>query len=156
MKIQRYRGDEDRRSLSLRDAMNRLFNESFWDPMSVFNDSLPSLDSGSFAPSINVSENDKEYSIEANIAGYNPEQIKIKMNSNVLTLHGKKSEKKEEKDTIYHRREQSYGEFRREVILPPNAELGKIACKAKNGILSITVPKKPGEGEKKLIPIESE
>lgn len=155
MKMQRYDGDKDRQPMSLRDAMNRLLNESFWDPFGTFQDSLLPSSFNPPMPGMDVSENNQNFTIELNIAGYEPDQIKIEANQNVLTIYGKASQEKEEKDKVYHRRERSSGEFRRQISLPQNADMKKTSCKAKNGILTITIPKKNNGEEKKLIPIES-
>lgn len=101
---------------------------------------------------VDVSETDKEVVIEADIPGFDPKSINVDVNNNVLTISGKHEEKSDTKDKKWHRRERSYSyaEFTRQILLPEYADGSKAECKSKNGMLTVTIPKKPEAEPKRL------
>lgn len=149
---------DDQRDLS-RSPFNRFFDEAFWDPFRLFESSfMPTLQSSQqFALPVDVSETDKEIVIEADIPGFDPKSINVDVSNNVLTISGKQEEKSESKDKKWHRRERSYSyaEFQRQILLPDYADGSKAECKAKNGMLTVTIPKKP-EAEPKRLSVKVE
>jgi HSP20 family protein len=148
---------QDRHPMTLRQAMQRMFDESFWDPLGMLGDTFPrGMEiANQFMPTIDVSETDKELLIEANIPGYDPKDVEIDVHDNVLTIHGVTHQDKEEKDKKYYRRERGYGEFRREILLPDYVDVTKATSKAKNGTIVIAVPKKHEDQQHaRKIPIE--
>lgn len=141
-------------SLSLRSPFNHFFDEAFWDPFRLFGTSfIPSLtEQRQFALPVDVSENDKEVVIEADIPGFDPQDINVDVSNNVLTISGKQESSSGSKEKKWHRRERSYSyaEFTRQILLPEYAEGSKAECKAKNGTLTVTIPKKPEAEPKRL------
>lgn len=144
--------------VSLRDAMNRLFDESFWDP-------FPSLWGGErlmsrqFVPDMDVSETEKEIKVTADVPGYDPKDIDVTLNDSVLTISGTMAQEKEEEDKKqqWHCRQCASGSFVRQFSLPRSVQEDKISCKAKNGKLTIVIPKKKEEaiqGKKLTIDVE--
>lgn len=96
-----------------------------------------------FRPAVDISEDDKAIYVTADIAGVKPEDIKINVDKNVLTLEGeRKLETKEEKGG-YHRVERSYGCFRRSFSLPDTVTSEEIDASYKDGVLTLTLPKTP-------------
>ena len=97
------------------------------------------------APSVNIVENGDSFKIEAELAGMNPKDVELEITGGYLALKGeRKEEKKEEKeDGNYLRQEISYGSFVRTVALPETADGENAKASFKNGILTVTVPKKP-------------
>jgi HSP20 family protein len=153
--IQLTKRDEQRDlSPALRSPLNRFFEEAFWDPFRLFEASLaPSmLEQRQLALPVDVSETDKEIMIEADIPGFDPKNIKVDVSNNMLTVSGIHEEKTDAKDKKWHRRERSYSyaEFTRQILLPDYADGNKAECKAKNGMLSIVIPKKPEAEPKRL------
>jgi len=148
--------------MSLRDAMNQMFDESFWDPWKLWDSALPAFRGGfgqqCFVPSIDISENDKQITVVADIPGYDPEDIEASFNDNVLTLQGKMHEENEEQDEKkkWYRRECSSGSFYQQFALPSYAEGSGIKCKAKNGKLTVTIPKKAEKKESSSKKLEIE
>ena len=68
----------------------------------------------------------------------------------MLTIKGerKAEEETEDKEKHYHRVERSYGAFERAMSLPTNVDEGKISAEFKNGVLELTLPKKPSAKKK--------
>ena len=135
-----------RQALSLGNAVNRMFDEPFFGPWDLFGDmSMTPFTSTSsrYIPSFDISEDDKQIKVVADVPGYDPNDIKVTLEDGVLTIRGEMKEEKEEKDKKWHRKECSCGSFYRQVSLPSSADKEKIKCKAKNGKLKITIQKKP-------------
>lgn len=141
--------------VSLRDAMNRLFEESFWDPFEMI-DRLP-MTSRALFPKVDVSEDEKEVRVVANVPGVDTEKIGIEVEEDVLTISGKteKEVKEEDKEKKFYRYEREYGEFRREIALPARVKAEAATAKAKNGVLEIVLPKADTR-EKAKVKIETE
>ena len=78
---------------------------------------------------------------EAGVTGYDEEAIKMHVDKHVLTISGE--EGKEEEAREYYAREIYTPEFRRSFSLPENADEGAISADYKNGMLLVTIPKKP-------------
>ncbi|MDH4944693.1 Hsp20/alpha crystallin family protein [Sulfurimonas sp. C5] len=108
-------------------------------------------------PRTNIQDKEKQIIIEFDLAGVEKKDIKLSIDDhNVLNLEGKKEQKIEEKDKDgnYVRKEIFYGSFQKAIQLPENAQSEKLETNYKDGILTITIPKKPvKKPEVKVIPI---
>lgn len=134
--------------------INRFFDDA-WDPFNMLTPSLfrnRALSSVStIFPKVDVSETDNEIKVVANVPGIDPEKIDIEVGDDYLSLSGKiEKENKDEKDGKVYRYEREYGEFRREFNLPARVNKDGIVAKAKNGVLSITLPKSEDERKTKV------
>jgi HSP20 family protein len=123
---------------AMRREMDRVF-ESFGRDLGW----PTAMQGGTMAPSIDVSESDREIKIEAELPGVDEKDVEVTVTDNVLTIRGEKKAEKEEKKKDYHLVERSYGSFARSVTLPFSAEPGQAKASFKNGVLSITLPKPP-------------
>lgn len=94
-----------------------------------------------WAPLVDISEDDKEYVIKAEIPEMKREDIKLHVNDDVLTITGERKYEKEDKNKKYHRVERSYGSFMRSFSIPANADGAKVAAEYKDGVLKIHLPK---------------
>lgn len=136
--------------------MNRLFDESFWDPFDNFfpGRTLASVSRTVF-PKVDISETDNEVKIVADIPGIDPDKIEIEASEDTLSLSGKIEKESEEKEKKFYRFERQYGEFRREFALPAKVKTDAIEAKSKNGVLTIILPKAETE-KKKKVKVETE
>ncbi|MEZ5509177.1 MAG: Hsp20/alpha crystallin family protein [Gammaproteobacteria bacterium] len=117
---------------------------------------LPSLtDSGFNMPATDISENDKEYNISAELPGIKKEDIKVSLNDGVLSIEAESKSEHEEKGDKQIRTERRYGKFVRRFTLGTNADEKGVVARFEDGILKLTVPKaKEQEAPKpKSIPI---
>lgn len=96
---------------------------------------------GAFSPKVDVTENDKEIKISAELPGMDEKDIDVSLQNDMLTIKGQKREEKEDKGKDYYRMERSYGSFSRSIPLPVEVETDKVDAKFKKGVLSITLPK---------------
>lgn len=125
----------------------------------VFNDLMPSAsqsrDSAEWMPAVDIYETKDSINIEVEAPGMKEEDIKINLENNTLTIYGERKFEKKEEGKNYYRMERSYGSFSRSFLLPDNVDVDAIKAKYKDGVLTITLPKKP-ESKPKEIPIEKE
>ena len=134
--------------ISLRDAMDRLFEESF-----VRMRGLPSP-FGAEALAIDMYETAESVVVKSGVPGVNPEDIDITITGDVLTIKGEtKVEQKVEKEN-YIRQERRYGVFQRSVRLPGSVVPDKAEATFENGILTLTIPKSE-EAKPKTIKVEA-
>lgn len=96
---------------------------------------------GTFSPRVDITENDKEIRVSAELPGLDEKDIDISLNKDALTIRGEKKEEKEHKGKDYYRMERSYGSFSRTIPLPIEIETDKAEAMFKKGVLSITLPK---------------
>lgn len=94
-------------------------------------------------PAVDIAEKDHAYEVTAELPGMDENGIEVTTVNGNLVIKGEKKEEKEEKKKDYHLSERRYGSFERRFQLPDGVEPDKIAANFKNGILTVTVPKKP-------------
>ncbi|PYI87222.1 MAG: heat-shock protein Hsp20 [Verrucomicrobia bacterium] len=94
-----------------------------------------------WVPAVDVSEDDKEYLIKAELPEIKREDVKVTVENGVLTISGERKMEKEEKDKKYHRVERAYGSYLRSFSLPDDAEGEKVAAEFKDGVLKVHLPK---------------
>lgn len=129
------RFDPFREMMTLRNAMDRLFDNAFLNPNFVwqgFSGSELALD---------VAENENEYVVKASIPGIKLEDIELTFNDNTLTIKGEYKEEKESEGTRYHLRERRQGSFTRSVALPSGIDSDHIEASYDAGVLTIHLPK---------------
>ena len=96
---------------------------------------------GDWAPRVDIAETDNEFTIKAEIPEVNKEDVKVTVDSGVLTIRGERKQEKEEKDKKFHRVERYYGSFTRSFTLPDNVDESKIEASFKDGMLNLQIPK---------------
>ena len=94
-----------------------------------------------WAPSVDISEDDKEWLVKADLPEVKKEDVKVTVENGVLTVTGERKFEKEEKDKKYHRIERSYGSFFRSFALPEGADGAKVSAEFKDGVLTVHLPK---------------
>ena len=92
-------------------------------------------------PACDVFEDKEAVKIVAEVPGVRPEDVKISLESNLLTIRGEKKQEAEERTERVHRYERSYGSFERSFALPSTVDPDKIQATHANGVLTVTVPK---------------
>jgi HSP20 family protein len=105
-----------------------------------------------WSPAIDVVRDDGNLVIHADIPGIKPEEVKIEVEDNILTVSGSHEETKEEKDKEYLRRERRYGSFQRSMALPAGVDASSIKANTHDGIVEVVVPL-PKEPEKRTVTI---
>ena len=130
--------------------MGRIFNEPFrgfdWTPM----EAAPTA----WVPLVDIFEENDRIRLVAEVPGVKPEELKISVEGNLLTIKGAKEQVAEEKAEKVHRYEREYGAFSRTFTLPVTVEPEKIKAAYENGVLTVTLPKVEA-AKPHLIKIES-
>ena len=129
------RWEPAREMMTLREAMDRLFDDAFTRPLSV-------RDGWSMAtPAIDMYQTDNDVVVKASIPGIKAEEVQINVTGDVLTLKGEAKKEEERTDRAWHIREQRFGSFERSIVLPTDVKSDKAEAVFENGILTITLPK---------------
>jgi len=103
-----------------------------------------------WSPRVDVEETEKEILIKADLPGVEPKAVEITVQDGVLLVRGEKREEKEERKKNYHCVERFTGSFYRAIALPPGADVEKVSATSVNGVISISIPKKPEAQPKKI------
>ena len=126
---------------------DRLFREAF---SPVFGQG--ELSTRTWAPPVDIYENGDSLVLKAELPGLEPKDVEIRVEDNTLYLKGERKFEKEVKEQNYHRVERSYGTFTRTFSLPNTIDADKVAATYKDGVLTLTMPKKE-EAKPKTIKI---
>src|SRR5438552_8371087 len=94
-----------------------------------------------WTPLADITEDEKEYLIKAELPEVRKEDVKVCVENGVLTISGERKFEKEEKNKRYHRVERGYGSFVRSFTLPDVAEADKVKAEFKDGVLKVHLPK---------------
>jgi HSP20 family protein len=113
-----------------------------------------SLAVAEWAPLVDISEDDTEYLIKAELPEVKKEDVKVTAEGGTLTIMGERKFEKEEKSKKYHRVERAYGSFGRSFSLPDDASPRKVSAEFKDGVLTVHMVKdekaKPQQVEVKV------
>jgi HSP20 family protein len=104
----------------------------------------------SFRPSLDLSEDEKQYIIELEAPGLESDQLEISVSDHVLTIKGQKEETEEREERNFHQVERRFGTFTRQVAVPEIDKDQDIEAAYERGVLTITVPKSREEQTKKI------
>ncbi len=105
-----------------------------------------------WTPAMDVERDNGNLVVRADVPGIKPEEVKIEVENDILTVSGEHEERKEQKDKHFLRRERRYGSFSRSMALPPGVEARKIKAKTHDGVVEVTIPL-PKEAKKEKIEI---
>lgn len=122
---------------TLESRINRLFN----DALTGFDWRYRESAGAAWVPPVDILEEADSIRIMAELPGVNPENAKISVEGNVLTIHGTKQQVAEEKTERVHRYERAYGAFERTFTLPATVDAANIKARYENGVLTVTLPK---------------
>lgn len=90
-------------------------------------------------PSVDTSETETEYRVRAALPDVKKEDVKVTLENGVLSIHGERKSRKEEKKEKVHRIEIAEGTFFRSFTMPADADPEKINAKFENGMLDVTI-----------------
>jgi len=101
------------------------------------------LTNGLLKPHLDIASTEKEYAISVEVPGVDQKDVKLEIAEGTLTVSGEKKQESEEKNRDYYRIERSYGSFQRVLSLPEDVDEDSIKATFKNGVLKITMTRKP-------------
>ena len=123
--------------VTVRDEMNRVFNEAFGRT----NNDEPTWFSGAWSPPVDIYETDDALVMKAELPGFSKDEINIEMKDNTLVIKGERKREDEVKEGSYHRTERVYGAFQRSFMLPTTVDHDKVRAAYKDGVLELRLPK---------------
>jgi HSP20 family protein len=94
-----------------------------------------------WSPLVDITEDEKEYLIKAELPDMKKEDVRLTVENDVLAISGERKFEKEEKGRKYHRVERAYGSFVRSFSLPEDADGSKVSADFKDGMLQVHLPK---------------
>ena len=141
------RWEPAREMMTLREAMDRLFDDAFTRPLS--------LRDGWSAPAIDMYQTEDEVVVRAALPGIKPDDVQINITGDVLHIKGEMKHEEEKKEKAWHMREQRWGAFERSVALPADVVADKAKAEFENGVLTVTLPKAE-EVKPKIINIKAQ
>ena len=133
---------------TLQDQINRLFSETF-DRSSEEANLTP------WAPAVDIFETEHELVVKADLPDIKPEELDIRVENNVLTIRGERQFEKQVNENNYLRVERSYGAFSRSFSLASTVNAEAIQADYKNGVLTLSIPKRE-EAKPKQIKVRVE
>ena len=120
---------------TLQDQFNRLFNEQF-------RNHAEESALTTWAPSVDIYETPNELVVKADLPDVNEKDIDVRVENNLLTIRGERKFDKSVSEESYLRVERAYGAFSRSFSLPNTVNAEKIGAEHKNGVLTVTLPKR--------------
>jgi len=126
----------------------RLLKEAF-SPMSGETE----VSTRSWAPPVDIYETEDAIVLKAELPGIDPKDVEVRVEDNTLYLKGERNYEKEVNEQNYHRIERSYGSFARSFTLPNSISAEKVKAEYKDGLLTLTMPKRE-EAKPKTIKID--
>lgn len=99
------------------------------------------INTNEWTPLVDVTEDDKEFTIKAELPDMKKEDVKVTVENGTLHIAGERKFEKEEKTKKYHRIERAYGTFERSVVLPEGAKADAMTADYKDGVLKVHLPK---------------
>ena len=125
---------------SLRDRVNQLINQAFggFEGLGI----EQPISSPNFLPPVDISEDDHNIILKAEIPGMKAEDLHISLENNVLTISGERKFQGEETKENFHRIERRYGKFARSFTLPAGVDAANVNATFEDGVLNITLPKR--------------
>lgn len=108
------------------------------------------FESTEFLPAFDVKETKEGFVFKADVPGVKQEDIEVTMTGSLLTVKGSRQAEKEEKTDTVYTYERSSGSFSRSFSLPDGTDAEKVKGELKEGVLTVTVPKRPETQPKKI------
>lgn len=133
--------------VTTQDNFNRLFNETF---SRLVGGDEPTR---GWVPAADILENDQNLVLKVELPGFDPKEVEIRVEDGTLYLKGERKFERDEKKENYHRVERSYGTFSRTFALPGSVDVENVKAEYKDGLLTLTLPKKE-EAKPKTIKIQ--
>jgi len=135
--------------VTLRDALDRMFEESFFRPP------VPFAPWSEGALAVDMYETDDSVVVKTAIPGVKADDIEVSVTGDTLTIKAETKEEQEVKEENYLRRERRFGSYCRSVTLPGGLEADKAEANYENGVLTLTFPKAE-EVKPKTIEVKSQ
>ena len=119
----------------IRQAFNQFFNDEDRDGSSVV--------TSQWAPRVDIKEESDRFVIFADLPGIDPADVEVLMDKGILSIKGERSAESRDEGEKFSRIERRYGSFHRRFALPDSADAEGVTASGSNGVLEISIPKRP-------------
>jgi len=126
---------------ALQQRQNEVFTEQYRDQ---------ELAAGAWAPPVDIYETDDDVIVAAELPGIKREDIEVTVVGEKLILRGTRTNERASDDEQFHRMERQYGSFYRAFNLPQVVEPDTISAKLAQGVLQVTLPKRPAAKSERI------
>jgi len=131
------RWEPAREMMTLREAMDRLFDDALTRPFSLMREG-----GSNWSPlAIDMYQTDNDVVVKAALPGIKADEVQIDVTNDILTIKGEVKHEEEKKDKSWHIREHRWGAFERSVMLPTGVNADRAQADFENGILTVRLPK---------------
>jgi len=127
------RWEPERQMMTLREAMDRLFDDAFTRPFG--------LNGSAGMPAIDMYQTNDDVIVKACLPGLKADDVQISVTADMLTLRGEFKLDNDDKDATWHIREHRSGSFERSIMLPTDVQSDKAKAEFEDGVLTVTLPK---------------
>jgi len=125
------------RSISdIHNELNRVFDNRYG-----LTNEPASHTASNWSPQVDIKEDEKEFTVLADVPGVDPKNVDVTLHNSVLTIKGERASDTESEENNFKRRERIRGSFFRQFTLPVSTDEDAIRAKAVNGVLEIVIPK---------------
>jgi len=129
----------------LQNRLNSIFHD-----FAVPAETSETLATGNFVPAVDVYEDAQKLVLKLEVPGISPEDLDVRVEGRTLTVKGERKFEAEEKEENFHRIERRYGSFVRSFTLPTTVNTEDVAASSADGVLSLTLAKKPEATPKQI------
>ena len=126
--------------MSMNNMLDRFFNDAFF----------PMRDGGFGSPNVDVIENNDNIVVKAELPGFKPENVDLRVEGNLLVMRGEGSEETQKNEGQYHLHERHQASFVRSIPLPTGVDANKANAEFENGVLTLTLPKNEESKPKRI------
>jgi HSP20 family protein len=106
------------------------------------------------APSMDISEDDNEIRVVAEMPGATPDTVEVIVEDDLLTIRGERVQERETNRRNYHLVERAVGVFQRSLRLPAPVDADQVQARFENGVLTITIPKSPNQQRSRRVQVQ--
>ena len=123
------------------DELQKRLNHIFSGESARIQNGKEGITAAQWVPLVDITEDEKEYTIKAELPEVQKNDVKVTVENGVLTVSGERKFEKEEKTRKYHRVERAYGSFARSFSVPEDADDTKVTAEFKDGLLTVRLGK---------------
>jgi HSP20 family protein len=135
-----------RDALSMREQMNRLFNEVFGSTGGEEGGWM----TGAWTPPVEIYDTDEALMVRVELPGVAKENVHVELHENTLTLRGERKPDPQVKEGQYYRQERTYRPFQRTFTLPTLVDTAKVQATYRDGLLELRLPKSEAAKPKRI------
>ena len=128
---------------SMKDPVKQIFDRLFEGSLFQNTADESSVVTSQWVPRVDIKEEADRFLLYADIPGVDPQDIEVQMDKGLLTIKGERREEKVHETERYSRIERPHGVFHRRFALPDSADPDGITASGHNGVLTISIPKRP-------------